>query len=157
MERYGNSAWPSHDEIIAKTDFSTWQWILDNEFLGPTLIWQSRLGRVLKGQWPSTSVGTTLAEAARLVKIVRDTRNRLSHHEPVWKRNGVTTQVQAVAHFNEKIDAVVELITLVSPHQIDLLTKNGIIENARRVCSVAELERMKSMASPNGGQPAPQV
>ncbi|WP_156383268.1 CAAX protease [Rhizobium sp. Root483D2] len=147
-DRYGNFAWPSHDDIIAKTDFSTWEWMFDAEFLGPRLIWQSRLGRVLKGPWPTTSVGSTLAQAGRLVKIVRDTRNRLSHHEPVWKRNGVTTQDQAVAHLNEKIDTIIELITLVSPHQVDLLSKNGIILNARRICSVDELERLKLIASP---------
>lgn len=149
QDRYGITAWPKHDDVVAKTDFSTWEWIFDGEFLGPGLIWQSRLGKVLKGPWPTTSVGATLAEAARLVRIVREFRNRLSHHEPVWKRNGVNTEGQAVAHLNEKIDTIVELITLVSPHQLELLTKNGIISHARNICSLDELERMKRNASPS--------
>lgn len=146
--RYGITAWPKHDDVIAKTDFSTWEWIFDQEFLGPGLIWQSKLGKVLKGPWPATSVNATLTEVARLIKIVREFRNRLSHHEPVWKRSGIHTEVEAIAHLQEKIDNIVQLVQLVSPNQLDLLVKNKFVSHARMICSIDELNRRKRDATP---------
>ena len=35
FERYGVRAHPTHAEIVAKTDFATWEWMLDSEFYGP--------------------------------------------------------------------------------------------------------------------------
>lgn len=132
---------PDHHEIISKTEFSTWEFILENEYMGNNLIWPKNLSRVFRGAWP-TSANMLLHRKDR-VSLIRNFRNRVFHHEPAWKRYGVTDEQQAVTHLNEKIVNITELISWISPEKIDLLEKSGVIRAAYRACSVAEIERFK--------------
>lgn len=141
-ERGGKGS-PDHQEVVSKTDFSTWEFILENEYMGNNLIWPKHLGRVFKGQWPTTQAATMLADCKNRVCLVRKFRNRVFHHEPAWKRFGVTDEQQAVVHLHEKIGKITELISWISPEKIDLLEKSGVIRTAYRACSVAEIERFK--------------
>ena len=134
---------PEHQEIVAKTEFSTWEFILDNEFMGNNLIWPKNLGKVFRGVWPTTQATNMLAQTKDLVSLVRNFRNRVFHHEPAWKKFGVTNEQQAITHLHEKISKIVELISLISPEQADLLNKCGTIKNAYRACSLDEIERFK--------------
>lgn len=77
------------------------------------------------------------------VSFVRNFRNRVFHHEPAWKRFGVTNEQQAVVHLHEKIGKITELISWISPEKIDLLEKSGVIRTAYRACSLAEIGRFK--------------
>ena len=140
------SVTPTHGGIIAKTDFSTWQFILDDEFMGNRCIWPSRLGSVFKGRWPSTQASTTLGYARDLVSTIRDFRNRLFHHEPAWKRFGVSTESDAIQHLREKIGKIESLISLVHPEKLKMLKKNGVIDSAYRACSSSEIRRFQHMA-----------
>lgn len=132
---------PSHSEVVAKTEFSTWEFIFDQEFLGDALIWPACLGSVLTGSWPSTSARTTLSHTKDLVKTIREFRNRVFHHEPAWKKFGVSTEADAINHLHEKIGKIEELLTLISPEKTKLLEKNRLISNAYRACSISELHR----------------
>ncbi|CAI9000843.1 CAAX protease [Pseudomonas sp. IT-P74] len=134
---------PDHQDVVSKTDFSTWEFVLDNEYMGDKLIWPKHLGRVFKGQWPTNQAGNMLSSCKDQVNLVRKFRNRVSHHEPVWKRFNVTDEQQAVAHLHEKIGKITELISWISPEKIDLLEKSGVIKTAYRACSIAEIERFK--------------
>lgn len=139
----GGKGGPDHQEVVSKTDFSTWEFILDNEYMGDHLIWPKHLGRVFKGQWPTTQAKTMLALCRDQVALVRKFRNRVFHYEPAWKRFNVTDEQQAVAHLHEKIGKITDLISWISPEKIDLLEKSGVIRTAYRTCSAAEIERFK--------------
>ncbi|MBN6714785.1 CAAX protease [Pseudomonas capsici] len=134
---------PDHHEIVSKTDFSTWEFILENEYMGNNLIWPKNLGTVFRGTWPTSSAANMLAQCKDRVSLVRNFRNRVFHHEPAWKRFGVTNEQQAVVHLHEKIGKINELISWISPEKIDLLEKSGVIRTAYRACSVAEIARFK--------------
>lgn len=75
--------------------------------------------------------------ARKLTKTVREYRNRLAHNEPLWKAYPVSTPADAVAYISGKIDAVEQLIGLLSPEKLDLLTKHGLFSDARRLNSLA--------------------
>jgi hypothetical protein len=139
---------PTHHEVIAKTEFSTWEFILDSEFMGPNLIWPTHLGAVFRGRWPSSRASTMLRTTKDLVKTVREFRNRVSHCEPVWKRYGVHSESDAIAHLHEKIDKIMELIALVSPEKEQLILRNGLLSRAKMVCSVEELRRCQHSTKP---------
>lgn len=142
--RYGiNQAVPAHHEVISNTEFSTWEFILDSEFMGNGLIWPAHLGSVFQGQWPTQRSSTMLSTTKDLVKVVREFRNRVSHSEPVWKRYGVQTEYDAILHLNEKIGKITDLIELISPQKLDLITKSGLLNNAKRACSLNELRRFQ--------------
>lgn len=134
---------PEHQEIIANTEFSTWEFILSKEFMGPSLIWPRHLGTVFKGEWNTTKTKELLSNTKDLVKTVREFRNRVSHHEPVWKKYGVATGEDAIAHLHEKIDKILQLLALVSPEKKRLLEKNKVVERAYRACSLSELKRFQ--------------
>lgn len=134
---------PDHQEVVAKTEFSTWEFVLDNEYMGNNLIWPKNLGRVFKGQWPTSQASAMLSGCKDQVALVRKFRNRVFHHEPAWKRFNVTNEQQAVAHLHEKIGKITDLISWISPEKIDLLEKSGVIRTVYRACSVAEIERFK--------------
>ena len=140
-KRYGLSSYtPQHHEIIAKTEFSTWEFILNSkEFMGDNKIWPKNLAKVFKGGWPSTSTRTTLNRSQDLVKTVREFRNRVSHHEPVWKKFGVNDEQDAILHLHEKINKIIQLIELVHPEKAKLVRKHGILARAERACSLDEL------------------
>lgn len=132
-----------HQEVIAKTEFSTWEFILSKEFMGPGLIWPTHLGSVFKGKWNTTKTKELLSNTKDLVKTVREFRNRVSHNEPVWKKYGVTTENDAIEHLHEKIDKILQLLALVSPEKKLLLEKNKIVDRAYRACSLGELRRFQ--------------
>ena len=86
---------PQHHGIIAKTEFSTWEFLLDAEFMGRGMIWPKHLSAVFRGPWPVHRGAAVLAHAHDLVATLRDFRNRLFHHEPAWKRYGVLSEPDA--------------------------------------------------------------
>jgi hypothetical protein len=143
-QRYSTD--PHHPGVIAKTEFSTWELLLDQEFMGRGLIWPKHLGTVFAGIWTSQSAATFLTDARRLVATVREFRNRLFHHEPAWKGFGVITESDALRYLLEKIGRVESLIALIDPEKLNLLEKNGILRSARRACTADEIRRFQHLA-----------
>jgi hypothetical protein len=137
---------PTHHGVMAKTEFSTWGFMLDHEFMGNGLIWPSRLGTVFAGTWPSTQASTMLTHVQDLVTTVRDFRNRLFHHEPAWKRFGVHTEADALQHLQEKIGKIESLVALIHPENLRLLERNGLLRAARRACTSHEIRRFQHLA-----------
>lgn len=146
--RYGiaKTVPPTHAGVVAKTEFSTWEFILNHEFMGNNKIWPARLGKVFCGPWPSTHASTVLTHAKDLVSTIRDFRNRVFHHEPAWKRFGVLTEADAILHLQEKISKIETLLTLIHPEKTRLLTRSGLLPSARRACSSDEIRRFQHLA-----------
>ncbi len=145
--RYGvtGAVAPNHHGVMAKTEFSTWGFMLDQEFMGNSLIWPSRLGTVFAGAWPSSHAASTLSYAHDLVSTVRDFRNRLFHHEPAWKRFGVRSEADALIHLQEKIGKIESLLALIHPENLRLFEKNGFLNIARRACTSHEIRRFQHL------------
>ncbi|EGP43430.1 hypothetical protein [Achromobacter insuavis] len=135
-----------HSGVIAKTAFSTWEFILDREFLGRGLMWPRHMPQVFRGQWPAPRAGVVLDHARHLVSTLRDFRNRLSHHEPIWKRYGVSTETDALRHLLSRIDTLESLLRLIHPDALRVLHANGLPQAARRACSAAEIKRFQQQA-----------
>lgn len=137
---------PHHHGVIAKTEFSTWEFLLDAEFMGRGLIWPKHLSSVFRGPWPVHQASAMLAHVHDLVATLRDFRNRLFHHEPVWKRYGVLTETDALQHLQEKIGKVETLLALIHPENLRLLQANGLLRDAHRACTSAEIRRFQHLA-----------
>ena len=137
---------PDHNGVVAQTEFSTWENILDDEFMGDNLIWPSQLGTVFAGTWPNTHAGTVLTYIRDLVTTVREFRNRLFHHEPVWKKFGVNTENDALLYLREKIEKIEKLVALIHPENLKLLERNGLFDTVRRACTSQEILRFQYLA-----------
>jgi hypothetical protein len=136
----------NHHNVVAKTEFSTWQFLLDSEYMGRGLIWPKYLGKVFAGPWPSTQSNRVLSFAYDLVAALRDFRNRIFHHEPAWKRFDVLTEADAIQHLHEKISKIQDLLVLIHPENVKLLQKNGLLRTAHRACSAGEIRRFQHLA-----------
>lgn len=148
-KRYGIiNASPTHHEVIAKTDFSVWEWILDEEFLSPGAIWPQHLRKVFRGTWPSPSDKVTLRMAREAVADIRLLRNRVHHNEPVWKAHGVLNANDAVEYVQGKIVKIISLLKLIEPAKVDVLRDSGVLAHANRVATVAEILRYQRQSLP---------
>ena len=108
---------------------------------------------MLNGTWPSSKASVTFTHAQALVRNAREFRNRVSHHEPVWKRYGVLTETDALAHLNEKIDAIEGAVALFSPDKLLFLQKNRILSTARCLCCQSARKVDPGLeCAPEGGQ-----
>lgn len=134
-----------HNGVVSKTDFSTWQFMLDQELQGRGLIWPSLLGQVFRGPWGTSSPQRTRQRAHDLTKEVREFRNRMFHHEPAWKRYGVASPQDAIALLHEKLDRIEQLISLIHPDLKRMLNVNGQIGSARRAMSLSEIRRLQHL------------
>ncbi|GAB5463205.1 MAG: hypothetical protein HoeaKO_32960 [Hoeflea alexandrii] len=139
---------PSHHEVIAKTEFSTWEYILDEEFLCPVSIWPKHMRKAFRGTWPSVSDKTTLRTVRDAVSDIRLLRNRVHHNEPVWKAHGVVTAVDAVQYVHGKINKISSLIDLIQPAKADVLKESGVLAHAKRIATVDEIRRYQKQAVP---------
>ncbi|MFT4248297.1 MAG: hypothetical protein QM581_09700, partial [Pseudomonas sp.] len=90
--------------------------------------------------------GAMLAHVHDLVATLRDFRNRLFHHEPAWKRYGVLTEADALQHLQEKISKVENLLALIHRENLRLLQANGLLRDAHRACTSAEIRRFQHLA-----------
>ncbi|RKP49601.1 CAAX protease [Pararobbsia silviterrae] len=137
---------PSHAGVLAKTEFSTWEYLLDAEFMGRGLIWPRYLSTAFRGTWPARRTSLVLTHVRDLVVTLRAFRNRVFHHEPAWKRYGVTSEIEALRHLHEKIDKIETLLALIHPENIRLLRINGLLRNAHRTCTSDEIRRYQHLA-----------
>lgn len=146
QERYGSRVRPTHAEIVAKTDFVMWEWILDSEFYGNSLFWPTHLPVVFRGSWQGRTDLEQLTHARDQIRSIRKFRNRLFHHEPAWKRFGVSHALEAVNHLQERVVQLSDFLNLIHPDLQNLAIKSHLISSARRACSAGELKRFQYQA-----------
>jgi hypothetical protein len=137
---------PSHHGVIAKTEFSTWEFLLDDEFMGRGLIWPKHLSAVFRGPWPVRQTSALLLHIRRMVMTLREFRNRIFHHEPAWKRYGVLTEADALQHLKEKISKAEDLLALIYPENLRMLEVNRFVPDAHRACTADEIRRFQHLA-----------
>lgn len=137
----------SHDRIIASTDFSTWHYVLNNEFNAPAprdnhgYLWPKSLSKVFKNYARINTNPQKVRKALiDLIFELREYRNRIFHHEPIWVKapnvNDARTAIDTIRVKINKIELIIEALDI---NLLKVMKKVGLFENARRVCSLEEL------------------
>lgn len=137
----------SHDEIVAATDCSAWEFILTDSFsatsnsVQASYLWPTSLGKVFKNHsLESTDRAQARQKILSLVNEIRTYRNRLFHHEPLWtKAPHVTNDQTAIDTIRQKINRLEKLIKIIDINKLDAMKKVGMFLHARRICSVQGL------------------
>lgn len=138
---------PDHNGIVSRTEFSTWEYILNDEFMRHDLIWPKCLGNAFQGEWGTTKARSFLLYISNLVQTVRMFRNRVYHNEAVWKRYGVQSANDAVSHLNEKIAVINALFRHIHPKGLDTCDLDHLFEKARMACSMDEIRRFQKQSA----------
>lgn len=140
-------AW-SHDKIVAATDFSTWQYVLRDDFASPTRsananhLWPLSMSNVFRSfSLVDPSTATARIKILDLVHEIREYRNRLFHHDKIWMHAGphMTAQL-AIDSIRRKINRMELLLKIIDKRLVSILEKTGVLANARRVCSLNDLD-----------------
>ncbi|WP_082008485.1 Abi family protein [Photobacterium gaetbulicola] len=77
---------PSPDDVVSSLTFGFWSSLIDK---APAIAWAQVLGNIFP-KHRATSAGQWInaAHKQRLIfrlQLIRDFRNRIAHHEPIWK------------------------------------------------------------------------
>lgn len=137
----------THDQIIAATDFSTWHYVLNNEYSSPSpsenqrFLWPKSLSKVFKNYGKiNPNQQRVRKNLTDLIFELREYRNRISHHEPLWvKSPNVNNARAAIDTIREKINKIELVIEALDINLLNIMRKVGLFDNARRVCSLNEL------------------
>lgn len=120
---------------------------MNNEFNAPAprdnhgYLWPKSLSKVFKNyariNTNPQKVRKTLID---LIFELREYRNRISHHEPIWVKapnvNDARTAIDTIRVKINKIELIIEALDI---NLLKVMKKVGLFENARRVCSLEEL------------------
>lgn len=136
---------PDFNLVVAATDFSTWEFALHTchyRVNNKSYLWPKQTKRSFKN-WPHQSSYDTQVELYDIVSELRPFRNRLSHHEPLWKGISVTTEKEALAYVNQKIDKIESLISIISDEKVKYLNVQKLLVLARYTASIEMLDRCR--------------
>ena len=136
---------PSFDKVISETNFVVWEYVLhpcffkvgDRNFLWPTKT------RKAFSNWPHQSAKDTHTRLYDLVSEIRPFRNRLSHHEPLWKGTTVTTEIEAIEFISKKIKAIEELLHIICDEKVKYLNLQSLFRKAKGLSSKKALDRYR--------------
>ncbi|CRY55632.1 Abi-like protein [Yersinia intermedia] len=145
----------SHDQIIAATDFSTWHFILNNCFSAyhpvdnAYYLWPKSLSKVFRHYASiNRDQKKVRKELTDLLFEMREYRNRVFHHEPIWaKAPDVNDAASAIGTIILKIEKLEKLIGAIEPRLLKTMQMAGLFNHARRVCSIKELNIYKNRES----------
>ena len=138
---------PNIDQIIAQTDFSTWEYILDKGFYdggNNSFLWPSRFYKVFTK--PPRYEGTNPMFhqrdiIRRRIEEVRNFRNRLSHNEPIWRVSEVNCSEDVFGYLEEKYKKIMQLAYWISPQLKLFIVKMGFDSRIRLCLTNHELRR----------------
>ncbi|CAH1195875.1 CAAX protease [Vibrio harveyi] len=139
---------PDFNLVVADTDFSTWEFALHNchyEVGNNNYLWPKQSKKSFK-HWPVQGSGNLHTILYDLVAELRPFRNRLSHHEPLWKGISVNSEAEALNFINQKIDKIEKLISIISKEKTLLLETQKLLVRARYIASQDMLDRCRHRA-----------
>lgn len=80
------------------------------------------------------------SEIFQVIKRINDLRNRVAHHEPIWKDSAVSDKATAISQLNKSIDDMLFIISGISAEKVKMLHESGLEGAARAVCSKDSLD-----------------
>lgn len=119
------------DDVICRLMFGFWVYMTDKPYRPSgkgTNLWQFIKGDVFPGA--TVSMGQIFDE----LKAINDMRNRLFHHEPLWKLAGHQTMDQAIARTRTQYDRVLKVLGWISPEKVTLIKGLGLTTKFYTAC-----------------------
>lgn len=136
---------PDFNKVVSETSFVTWEYVLHPCFFkvgDPMFLWPKATRKAFRN-WPEQSAKKTHIRLYDLVSEIRPFRNRLSHHEPLWKGVNVTTEAEAISFVLKKVSSVEELLWIICDEKVKLLELHNLISKAKGICSQEALDRYR--------------
>lgn len=132
---------PPWQRVLAEMTFGFWVTFLVKRFWDvnhKSKLWPNHISGVFPGI-PSSmrAVGPLYAAFDDVVDI----RNRIHHHEPLWKHVTVHSCTDALAYLNKQIDSALEKLDYLGCSQRTALERYGVIAALRELCTQTAFDR----------------
>lgn len=139
---------PIPDQIVASTMFGFWCDLFHPSFesAAQTSIWP----HCFSAAFPHTTTLTRHSIEQRLRKV-KLFRNRLSHHEPIWKSGAGGTPLTVEATLNTLLDEALELLAAMSSALVTSLHMTGQVDKLRWLSSASTLNAFAATLPPKTG------
>ncbi|MEH6649635.1 MAG: Abi family protein [Motiliproteus sp.] len=116
----------SADGVISETMFGFWTGVFEAKFRDVTStnrLWPHLEQAVFPYAKPRQRDSVYVYSK---LDGIRELRNRLSHHEPIWKDKSVTRSADALAFLKQSAEDIVDLIGYISKDRRELLVRTGM-------------------------------
>lgn len=139
-------------KIMAGLDFGFWTNLLSHSYQDSgsyTLLWPNLLPHV----FPNAPSGTTRQQIQDKMDRVREFRNRISHHEPVWKfyypqpgavkpdyNRPVFGRAASISLLSKQFEEILELICWIDKDRAEYLKKSRVCSVFERICNEKGLQ-----------------
>ncbi|WP_214286334.1 Abi family protein [Acinetobacter pittii] len=138
-----------HDLLVAKMDFGFWDNLLRECFSKnnySNALWPKYLNDV----FPNLPKNHTNAIIQKEVSALRELRNEISHHSPIWKKPHVVDETTAITYINSQIDKIVDMINWLSKDVVNWIDVHMLQAEARRMATkeflyLCQRKNMQSM------------
>ncbi|MEW8389533.1 MAG: Abi family protein [Candidatus Thiodiazotropha sp.] len=127
------------DAVIAELMFGFWVGLFEshyNDIHSQNRLWPHLESTVFPNLKPADRVHSQIHSKLEPIKKLR---NRLSHHEPVWKHSTVNNASTAIQYLSSITDDIINLINGISTHRKELLFQSGKITYFKGICSTDAL------------------
>jgi len=121
------------DAVISETMFGFWVGLFEDAYSGTDpkkTIWP----HIEPTIFPNIATSNRKLAHNKLLKL-KTLRNRMSHHEPIWKDKNVIDDKTAVEFLNQRIDEALILIKDMSKERHQYLIRSGKVAYFRGICN----------------------
>lgn len=138
---------PTADQVVAKTDFVTWELLLDKGFYDGSnnaFLWPHGLTKAFK-KLPRYADQNAMFHqrdiVRRRIEEVRSFRNRISHNEPAWRPCPGRSKEDIINELMQKLDNMMELLFWISPKFRDYVRDIGLEARLKQILNITDLYR----------------
>lgn len=120
---------PSSDDVIARTTLGFWVYMMDSPYRNTqngSFLWtpdiKAKVFPHAKNPWGADlTVAAIFDECQKLLKL----RNRLFHHEPIWKKHNCNSLQKAVNNVEKDYKFLLKILGFMSKAKHDLVFSIG--------------------------------
>lgn len=147
---------PTAHDVIARLTLGFWVYMLDVEYRNsnlPSFLWNNNNKQIAfpnaKNPWGNDlSVAAIFEELQKLLKL----RNRLFHHEPIWKKHNCNNLQKAVDNVIKDYKFLLKTLNSISPVKRDLM---DLMESPKKFydqCTLAQVQQVIKKLEPQKQQ-----
>ncbi len=133
--------------VLSRQSFGFWVGMLDNDFLDirdEKLLWPNLLSDV----FPNAEITVNISTLSKKAKEIKDLRNRISHHEPIWKFFEIKANGQpnysspisgiepSLSRLREHYNSIMEYIKWMSVKAYEEVQHSGFSRDFEKLCSL---------------------
>ncbi|EBW2268495.1 Abi family protein [Salmonella enterica subsp. enterica serovar Hillingdon] len=139
------------ENYIAKLTLGFWVSLVDKDFSTPNstylTLWPRLRNRVFPGAISDKGTPLSINRIGADLRDINKIRNRLSHHEPLWRTSTTYNVEQAINKLIKDYKKCLDVIRWINPSNLKLLNIIDNTETIRKLCNLHALWRNKQLPS----------